>query len=149
MNKVLLAIAFILLSISLAAPQHRRPEPAPDDWLIVTLTKNKAYFYKPSQVRKIGRIRKVWLKGIPAGEEDRLAYIEKQESIGAHVDYSGYVYSMAFWDVDCTQDKLRIIEVKDYNQYNQLIFSAKPKRLEWVNIVPDSVGDNLSKLVCK
>jgi hypothetical protein len=151
MKRALLTVTCVLLFISLASPQNRAhsTSTSTDNWVLISLTKDKVYYYKPSQVRKTGRIRKVWLKAVPSGEEERIAFIREKEGFGTSIDFSDYAYTMALWYVDCLQEKVGVIEVKEYNQYGQVIFSAKPKRFEWYNIVPDSVGDHLSKFVCK
>jgi len=59
-----------------------------------------------------------------------------------------YAYSLAVEERDCTRDKMRLVELGNYDEDGNLQHSFDCSNLEWRPIPSGSVGETLHKIIC-
>ncbi len=59
-----------------------------------------------------------------------------------------YAYSLGVEEHDCTRDKMRLVELGNYDNDGNLQHSFDCSNLEWRSIPSGSVGETLHKIIC-
>ena len=114
------------------------------DWRIYATAKGTFFYYKPdSIIRSQKNIVKVWTKEEYSEEQ----IIEERRKIP---DIS---FLLQYQEIHCVERKTRPLSFIAYSEDGVVLNTSKiPKGREeeyWAFVVPDSVGDNLLKLLCK
>ena len=120
-------------------------------WVELAKMRDAVYFYKPEQIKKDGDVIKVWIKNVPANESTRLAVIERNTAIykKTKFDFSDYSYALVLWNIDCAEQKIRIISLANYSRTGKVIAARDLEGRAWNNIVPDSLGEHFATVLCR
>jgi hypothetical protein len=116
------------------------------DWKFFSSTDSyEGFYYADNMTHPSKNIVRVWIK---------LEYTEKGvtgmvKEFGKH--YEPLSYSLQLWEIDCLAKKQNILLVKDYSADGNILNIKPPKSgfSTWKSISKGSVGESLSKAVCK
>jgi len=60
-----------------------------------------------------------------------------------------YEYSLGLEERNCLENKIRLLELGNYNKDGNILNSFDASKLEWRPIIPGSVGETLHKVICE
>lgn len=60
-----------------------------------------------------------------------------------------FAYSIGLEERNCSENKMRLLELGNYDKDGNLLQSLNSSKLEWRPIVPGSVGETLHKAICE
>ena len=63
--------------------------------------------------------------------------------------YEDLSYTLILWEVNCADQKNRVLQSISYSRDAKIISSNLSKQAEWSSINPGSIGEILHKTVCK
>jgi hypothetical protein len=73
----------------------------------------------------------------------------KRELKKAKISSSGFKYAEILNEIDCTNNKIRYLQIVYFDKEGETIHSATASDVEWKTISPGSLWDTLRKTVCK
>jgi hypothetical protein len=82
----------------------------------------------------------------------KIVYSEKsvkQEIERLGPSYKDLSYIIILWEMNCIEKKAAFLETTTYSKNEQIIKSIKVDTLTWASIVPDTIGEDLYKALCK
>jgi len=126
-----------------------------ENWVYFGGGFKQSYWFLPNTVRRTARgTSTVWSVSIQAPDSTgdwssaREAIIAARERENVPTArYETYLLTKLQWEVDCAHQKLRIIQVYDYNEEGEVIYSGKSKS-ELEEQIPDTNGENLVRVFC-
>ncbi len=102
------------------------------------------YYYDAESVNHLpNNIVSVWTKEISSQK----SIVDMVNRLG--IVYSDLGYINTLWKVYCVGRKFRAVEEVCYSKSNSFIDSPNVSEAEWKFIIPDSMLEVLSKVVCK
>jgi hypothetical protein len=63
--------------------------------------------------------------------------------------YKNLSYRIVLWEMNCSEKKVAFLQRTDYTKNGTIIKTIKPDTITWMSIVPDTMGEELHKLLCK
>lgn len=123
---------------------------ANDEWVSINGTLKENYLVKVSSIKKSNNYIKIWIKQSPVDTEARNKLIKEYLQIyPVNYKYRKYAYSMYLYGVKCNEDKLAILAATDYDEDDNVIYSASYYDLiEFRDAVPESGGEAILNYVC-
>jgi hypothetical protein len=116
------------------------------DWKLFAETELYECFYDAEDATSSSmNIVDVWTK--LEYTKEGITGIVKQ--FGKH--YAGLSYSLELWEINCTEEKDRILSITEYSAEGRILYanSAKGRPPAWKIIPRESVDESLYKAVCK
>jgi hypothetical protein len=82
----------------------------------------------------------------------KIVYSEK--SVNREIERLGPSYKdlshiIILWEMNCTEKKVAFLQTTTYSKNETLIKSVKFSTLTWASIVPETMGEDLYKALCK
>jgi len=115
------------------------------DWKFIRMNKggDSCYYDVASLIRPSEKIVRGSVK---------IVYSEK--SVNREVERLGPSYKdlshiIILWEMNCIEKKAAFLEITTYSKSEKIIKSNKVKTITWASIVPDTIGEDLYKLLCK
>ena len=116
-----------------------------EDWKLIRKNKDgDNYYYDASNITRPS-------KNIVRGSV-KMVYSEKNinreiEKLGSsHKDFS---YRINLWEMNCSEKKVAFLQITTYTKNGTVIKSIKLDKITWMSIVPDTMGEDLYKALCK
>jgi len=116
-----------------------------EDWKLIRKNKDgDSYYYDASNITHPS-------KNIVRGSV-KMVYSEKSinreiEKLGSsHKDFS---YRINLWEMNCSEKKVAFLQITTYTKNGTVIKSIKLDKITWMSIVPDTMGEDLYKALCK
>jgi hypothetical protein len=116
-----------------------------EDWKFIRKSKDgDSYYYDASGIVRPS-------KNIVRGSV-KMVYSEKNinreiEKLGSsHKDFS---YRINLWEMNCSEKKVAFLQITTYTKNGSVIKSIKLDTITWMSIVPDTMGEDLYKALCK
>src|SRR4030042_1766904 len=116
-----------------------------EDWKLIRKNKDgDSYYYDASNITRPS-------KNIVRGSV-KMVYSEKSinreiEKLGSsHKDFS---YRINLWEMNCSEKKVAFLQITTYTKNGTVIKSIKLDKITWMSIVPDTMGEDLYKALCK
>ena len=116
-----------------------------EDWKLIRKNKDgDSYYYDASNITRPS-------KNIVRGSV-KMVYSEKSinreiEKLGSsHKDFS---YRINLWEMNCSEKKVAFLQTTTYSKNGTIIKSIKFDKITWMSIVPDTMGEDLYKALCK
>ena len=72
-----------------------------------------------------------------------------QQKYGIKKDFSRYSYTLAMYELNCSERKIGISSNVSYDKSNNVIDRLENEFPDMESIVPNSEGENIIKYVCK
>jgi hypothetical protein len=126
-----------------------------EDWIYFGGGEKQNYWFLPRTIRKTPQgTSTVWSVHIQ-GADSTGSYTSARDAIIARfkrmgtstMGYERYLQTKVQWEVDCVHQRIRIIQLLDYNEDGELLHSGKTKAgLE--DPVPGSNGEGLLRVFC-
>lgn len=116
-----------------------------EDWKFIRNNKNgDSYYYDTSNIVRPS-------KDIVRGSV-KIVYSEK--SINQEVQRQGSTYKdlshrIVLWEMNCSEKKVAFLQTDFYSKKGSIIRSIKLDKITWLTIAPDTMGEDLFKLLCK
>jgi hypothetical protein len=140
----IVVITFFSPSIKLVA-QERKWTP------FYTSSDGYVNYYDSSTVKLKSRvIRSVWIKKQPL--PDSLHSVRQTEYIITRdANYLRYSYTVCKMEVDCADERIRVITIADYDENEKPLqnFELKDEDIQWQNAIPQTLGDALVNAMCR
>ena len=116
-----------------------------EDWK--SIRKNKdgdSYYYDASSITHPS-------KNIVRGSV-KMVYSEKSKN--REIDklgpsYKDLSYRINLWEMNCIEKKVAFLEITTYTKNGTVIKSIKVDSIKWASIVPETMGEDLYKALCK
>lgn len=90
---------------------------------------------------------KEYIKNTPGSLERE---IERRRKVGLrHEGYETFSHSASLRQFDCVEQKSRVTTYTDYDTKGNLIETVSSMTSEWIDVIPDSIGDDIMQAVCK
>lgn len=116
------------------------------DWRFFSSTdSHECFYYADNMTHPSKNIVRVWIKL----EYTEKGVMEMVKEFGKH--YEPLSYSLQLWEIDCVTKKQNILSIKEYSGEGNML-NTKPQKggfSNWKSISKGSVGESLSKAVCK
>jgi len=82
----------------------------------------------------------------------KIVYSEKSvnremERLGP--SYKDFSHTIILWEMNCIEKKAAFLETTAYSKNEKVIKSIKAKTITWASIVPETMGEDLYKALCK
>lgn len=124
-------------------------EPDERDWKSIGLGGNQQCYYNETGiVKNQNGTTRIWMKTKYMLDSGREEIIKQRSTLGwPTTGYKDYVYSFIAYEVNCVLQKIRVVSWVDYNSYGKVL-DSKDGEGRWLNIVPQSVGYQLSQVAC-
>jgi len=107
-------------------------------WELDTSSIHKSY---------IGNV-KFWVKEVYT--KDKISNFKIiQQKHGIKKDFSKYSYTLAMYELNCSERKIGISSIIFYDKSNNVIDRLEIEFPDMESIVPNSEGENIIKYVCK
>jgi hypothetical protein len=122
------------------------------DWVKLKEYKDgNVYSYKIENVDKKGSNEKVklWLEQVISDKNRQKKLQERKENGLSTKGYEKLSTILWLYELDCNQKKERILSINDYDTDGMVLYSGDTEEKEWKYIVPGSMGDTITKEVCK
>jgi len=63
--------------------------------------------------------------------------------------YKDLSHTIILWEMNCIEKKAAFLETTTYSKNEKIIKSIKIKTITWASIVPETMGEDLYKALCK
>lgn len=113
------------------------------DWVSVgTDTEGTKYYTKSTYVSKDGENIKIWTK-----QELKKTTIKKNGKTLTYLNAK----ELQLLVIDCTEKRIKIISKIVYNSQGNVVdnWTLKDYEQEWVDVVPDSMGEAMLQKICE
>jgi len=118
-----------------------------EDWKFIRKSKDKdgdSYYYDASNITRPS-------KNIVRGSV-KMVFSEKSinreiEKLGS--SYKNLSYRINLWEINCSEKKVAFLQTTTYSKNGTIIKSIKLDKITWMSIVPDTMGEDLYKALCK
>jgi len=113
----------------------------PSDWYLYALD-NDCYLFHDRRSR---RNRTIWTRKFcfePA------AFIGDRNDARDRLIRQKAFYSMSRWELDCRDERMRLLALAYYARDGSVIESVEYKDGDWATVYPGSRGERLMKVVC-
>lgn len=64
-------------------------------------------------------------------------------------NYKELSHRIVLWDMKCSEKKVAFLQMTTYTKNGTMIKSIKPETITWMSIIPETMGEDLYKLLCK
>ena len=118
----------------------------PPDWRLFAETQadiGMIYYDAANTTHPSKHIVRTWVRLVYSNEGVALQVKE----LGKR--YEDLSYTLILWEVDCADQKNRVLQSTSYSWDAKIISSNLSKQAEWSSINPGSIGEILYKTVCK
>jgi hypothetical protein len=116
-----------------------------EDWKLIRKSKDgDSYYYdaaniaRPSQNIVRGSVKIVYSEKSKNREISRLGS-----------SYKDLNYRINLWEMNCSEKKVAFLQITTYTKNGAVINSIKVDSVTWASIVPDTMGEDLYKSLCK
>ena len=80
--------------------------------------------------------------------------VYSQKSVNREVQKLGPTYKdlshkILLWEMNCSEKKVAFLQWTTYTKNGTIIKSIKPEMITWMSMVPETMGEDLYKLLCK
>jgi hypothetical protein len=117
---------------------------------------NQHYWFLPKTIRRTPRgTSTVWTVSIQSLDDTTADWSSARRAIIAQRErtnqptagYETYLLTKAQWELDCVHERIRTIQLLEYNEAGEAFHSGKIGG-EWEDPVPDTNGENLIRIFC-
>jgi len=118
-----------------------------DKWVYYASSGSTEYYYDKNSIKHLtkGDIR-VWERM----EENADSYIKYLTKEGLPTQgYETYSFTLNLDEYDCKNMKTGILTTIDYNEKGEVLYSTTVQTVKMREIIPDTIGESLYKLVCQ
>jgi hypothetical protein len=137
---------FVLLTCLLILPCSKDVSGA--DWMPYFKGDNLSYFYDAQGISFLpNNIIRVWTKCIPKSEEDRVQYIHNIRKMAPNIS-DNWSSSQVLYEINCKNRTFTVIQVYEYDTEDNVITIASIKGPPISDISPDTMMEDLYKIVC-
>ena len=149
MLKALLA-ALVLMAACAAALSQSIIRLEGSEWQFFTLLSD----YNRRKVTRLGPQRyKVWVRirlDRQNLSQERQELIDQRRRKGLPIDgYSRYSYNLSLYEVDCGQERIKVLRSVDYDQGDNVLETTDLEDgSQWEDTIPNSQGDSLVTVFC-
>jgi len=82
----------------------------------------------------------------------KIVYSEK--SVNREIERMGQSYkdlshTIILWEMNCSEKKATFLETTAYTKNEKIIKSIRFKTITWASIIPETMGEDLYKALCK
>jgi hypothetical protein len=118
------------------------------EWISYSSNNLAKLYYDKSNIKVEGTLARVWEKEIYnlEGKIDTYQFLKSAGKVPKSLDTVSY--SLLLTEFDCIKNKARTASYSTFDQNDKIIYSASGLPSEWDEIIPESVADNLKKLIC-
>jgi hypothetical protein len=118
------------------------------DWQFYGKGEEYDVFFDADTVKHLDKNRvQVWIKYVADEEMIKRSY-ERAGKIPLNEDF--FAYQKVLVEINCAERKQRNLGANNYSMTGKYLSSPPASTLgDWQIIIPDSLGDNLHKQVCK
>ena len=120
------------------------------DWKFFSESSTNRWYYDAKKIIPLNKhLVKVWAKGVTKdqkGIDEKIKLLKKFG--GLTMGYENYSYTLNLFEIDCENNKHRIISVKDYDKKGNGLQTVTIENYPWDFIAPGTIIDNLSKEIC-
>jgi hypothetical protein len=116
-----------------------------EDWKFIRKSKDgDSYYYdgdnisRPSKNIVKGSVKMVYSEKSKNREIDKLG-----------PSYKDLSYRINLWEMNCIEKKVAFLEITTYTKNGTIIKSIKVDSIKWASIVPETMGEDLYKALCK
>lgn len=102
-----------------------------DYWYEITSSASASYLYHPHKVFCDGSVLKVWIRVVNKDTDQRLDH------------------SMIRYGFKCRSNQMQTLSYTEYDKKGDVIYSSVPINPQWVDVIPDSVGEDMLKTACR
>jgi hypothetical protein len=116
-----------------------------EDWKFIRNNKNgDSYYYDASSIARPS-------KNIVRGS---VKMVYSEQSINSEVEKLGSSYKdlshrIILWEMNCSEKKVAFHQTDFYSKKGRTMQSIKLDEITWMSIVPDTMGEDLYKALCK
>jgi hypothetical protein len=118
------------------------------DWIFYGETRSGHLYYEKTGIKINANIARVRTMAIlnDDGKMELYSALGKMGKAPGNSDLLSY--TIALEEFDCAKEKLRISSMTIYTEKGSAIHSSLIKNDEWDDIIPETNGDILGKIVC-
>ncbi|HET6490862.1 MAG TPA: surface-adhesin E family protein [Syntrophales bacterium] len=118
------------------------------EWIFYGETGSGHLYYDNTSIMKSGNNVQVRTMAI-FGDDGKATFNHALKKIGKAPGNADVVsYSISSEQFDCVKNKLKLSSMTIYNEKGGAIHSMAMKNDDWDDIIPETNGDNLRKIVC-
>ena len=144
--KILFLLSLVFTNV--AHPQKK--EHKEHKWVHFYITSSGyEWQYDKLTVKKRGGHSLVWVKKMPTTDSISAKIMAEYEEHGKDIKWLDYQYTLNRCEINCNEDKLRIISNIKYGNNNNVLESWDGDDETFKNIAPDTMGEALEKKVCE
>jgi hypothetical protein len=115
------------------------------DWKPLRPSKDgDSYYYDASS---IVRPSKNIVRGLIKRVYSEKSLNREVEKLGS--TYKDMSHRIILWEMNCIEKKAAFIEITTYSKKGAVLSSIKPDKPSWAAIPPESISEELYKLLCK
>lgn len=123
------------------------------DWKLYFTDEAFSYFYDLRNLtRQSHNVVKINEKWVVNGDKGRESYLRNSAEIGFPLKgYEKFKESQFLTEINCSDKKSRILSATDYAENGNILRSESrlPNQAKWKDIIPESIGEQLYRAVCK
>lgn len=125
-------------------------------WKDLAVTENLEYYIDSTNVKMVDGSIYATVKTVYMTSESKEAYVDKIKRVfRKNADkkikkWDNFSYSITYGLYDCTHQRFKILEVKDYTVDDKLIIATKSKeeKSPWLLVDSETVGDFVLFYIC-
>jgi hypothetical protein len=134
-------VIYVMIGITLLSHAEVRGE----NWKFLRVSKGGDHCYYDAD--SITRPSKNNVRGLV-----KIVYSEK--SINREMERPGSSYkdlshTIILWEMNCIEKKATFLETTTYSKNEKILKSIKAKTITWASIVPETMGEDLYKALCR
>jgi hypothetical protein len=136
---VLISISIVISSVAEGA-----------DWKYYGRAEWGDYYYDRQSIKKISQgILEVWTKEVVTSKKQKDLMIKSRQRYDLSPrGFRDYAVELSLKEFNCSTKEMRFLAIVDYNAVNKIIDSVDFTG-KWRQVIPDSIGEDLYKIVCK
>jgi|ERR1039457_250149 tetratricopeptide (TPR) repeat protein len=107
-------------------------------------------FYDKSSLAKIDKSKyKLWVRMEQSPDSQKEQMLSRGFDRNTVARYDDYSHTAVYYKLDCKNRELGLISSNDYDAKNNVIDTFRIDELKMLSIVPDSMGEEIYKAICK
>ena len=122
-----------------------------EEWIYYTISASRKVYYDKSSIKKVNKnIISLCTKQI-LNKDGKTKYFSFLKSIDKAPNNPNLIsYFLRSSEIDCVKEKIKDFSTIIYDKKNNVLYSSpKGETDEWLDIIPNSVGEKLKNIVCK
>jgi uncharacterized protein YrzB (UPF0473 family)/ketosteroid isomerase-like protein len=121
------------------------------DWIFYASTSTRDAYYDKSSIKKVNKnVISLYTKQIlnENGKTQYFSFLKKIDKAPDNPNLISYVLRLS--EIDCVQERIKDFSMIIYDEKSNSIYST-PKGVadKWNDIIPNSIGEKLKKIVCE